>query len=81
MPNRINIMTSCDNNLIKYIYVQLKTLSVYIEDTSGYMELASKGGGWVGEAYFSLLCHEYLPESVDRILYIDAVQNEIQSLT
>ena len=36
------------------------------------MELASKGGGWVGEAYFSLLCHEYLPESVDRILYIDA---------
>ena len=31
MPNRINIMTSCDNNLIKYIYVQLKTLSVSID--------------------------------------------------
>jgi lipopolysaccharide biosynthesis glycosyltransferase len=108
----INIMTSCDNNLAKYILPQLasvhenlnayhvnfylvhcrihddslelirtyvKTLEdsisfyeVVIENPAPFMELARLGGGWAYEAYFSLCCHEYLPENIDRILYIDA---------
>jgi lipopolysaccharide biosynthesis glycosyltransferase len=105
-------MTSCDNNLVKYILPQLasihKNLSAYrvsfylvysrilpdslrlirdyaktledvvdfhevvIGNTEAFAELAKFGGGWAYEAYFSLCCHEYLPEDVDRILYIDA---------
>jgi lipopolysaccharide biosynthesis glycosyltransferase len=45
---------------------------VQITDIEPYMELASKGGIWVYEAYFSVECHRYLPPEVDRILYIDA---------
>jgi len=45
---------------------------VKIVDTEPYIELASKGGNWPHEAYYSLACHSYLPPEVDRILYIDA---------
>lgn len=107
----INIMTSTNSRLIPYVYVQLKTISVFfkgrnvnfflfqnsitefaleslkdycislgnvsffnvfIDDISFYTEIAKYGGGWPEEAYFSLLCHEYLPNFVHRILYIDA---------
>ena len=45
---------------------------VRITDTKPYEELASKGGGWVYEAYFPFECHNFLPLEVERILYIDA---------
>lgn len=34
--------------------------------------MAFHGGRWPPEAYYSILCHEYLPESIERMLYIDA---------
>jgi lipopolysaccharide biosynthesis glycosyltransferase len=38
-----------------------------------YESLVNDGGGqWPQEAYFTLRLQEYLPEEVDRILYIDA---------
>jgi len=45
---------------------------IRITETEKYAEIASKGGGWCVEAYFSLECHRYLPPEVDRIMYIDA---------
>jgi lipopolysaccharide biosynthesis glycosyltransferase len=45
---------------------------IKILDTEPYAELASKGGGWAYEAYFTIDCHRYLPQEVDRVLYIDA---------
>lgn len=108
---RINIMTSCDDNLAKYTLPQIASIGsnlknyyidyymfhsrisadniklirqysetfeniqfheIIIEDVEPYIELAKYGGGWAYEAYFSFCCHEYLPESVDRIWYIDA---------
>jgi len=114
--NRINIMSSCDENYAKLVPVQLLSIAdnllsskqgkytevhyylfysrisekiieslraycetlgiafhnIYITDTDLYAELASKGGLWTYEAFFSLECYRYLPEEVDRILYIDA---------
>lgn len=37
-----------------------------------YEELAAYGDGWVGEAYYSLCAHQLLPDSVERVLYLDA---------
>ncbi len=37
-----------------------------------YDKLAKLGGGWSGPAYYPLLAHMYLPEEIDRALYIDA---------
>lgn len=108
----INIMTSCDQNLIQYMYIQLKSISqffdkkkivhfylfqskvseesindlkkyceflenitfhnIVVEDTTSLDIIASIGGNWPSEAYFPLVCHQYLPETVERILYIDA---------
>jgi lipopolysaccharide biosynthesis glycosyltransferase len=108
----INIMTSCDNNLAKWVapaltgiaenlrgrkvdfyffhsrvdgenlnflkshakrFSNIEFREVRIEDDAPYAELASRGGAaWAYEAYYSLECHKYLPESVERILYIDA---------
>jgi len=45
---------------------------IYIDDTKLYAELASKGGGWTYEAYFTVECHRYLQPDVERIIYIDA---------
>lgn len=109
---RINIMTSCDNNLAKYILPQLvsieKNLCEYnvhfylahsrifpenvqmlkdfaksqthiafhdikvTENLSFYQSLVDGGGQWPFEAYFTLRVQDYLPEDVDRVLYIDA---------
>lgn len=108
----LNIMTSCDQNLIPYLYVQLKSISdffkdskhidyylfqyqvseksindltryceflgnitfhnIFVDDVTELNTLAKLGGSWPAEAYFPLVCHHYLPKSVDRILYIDA---------
>lgn len=106
-------MTSCDENIVKYILPQLvsidKNLSNYdvhfylvhsrisyqnvqmikkfartqknitfheikvTKNLSFYESLVENGGGqWPQEAYFALRAQDYLPEDVDRILYIDA---------
>lgn len=46
--------------------------NIYVEDKASFTELSKYGGYWPEEAYFSLLCHEYLPSFVTRLLYIDA---------
>ena len=106
-----HIMTSCDNNLLKYVAVQLYSISVNLKncfvhfylfhrdlpdkvfqpldvlchrlgnisfhtvkvpEAEKYNAIASHGGGWCGEAYYSLCSHKLLPEHVKRVLYIDA---------
>ncbi|MBD5551318.1 MAG: hypothetical protein HDQ96_09090 [Lachnospiraceae bacterium] len=37
-----------------------------------YSELSKYGSGWAGEAYYSLCAHLLLPDTVDRVLYLDA---------
>ncbi|ONI39646.1 hypothetical protein AN639_02525 [Candidatus Epulonipiscium fishelsonii] len=109
---KINIMTSCNENLVTYIFVQLKSINVhlndkqvdfylfyhdisedslntlekyssylgninfiriYIENIEPYKEIINLSvGSWPVETYFSLECQKYLPETIDRILYIDA---------
>ena len=110
---RLNIMTSCDDKLSKYILPQLvsidRSLSNYdvhfylvhsrikpenvqlltdfaknktkiifheiiiTEGITFYSSLVENGGGqWPFETYFTLRLQDYLPEEVDRILYIDA---------
>ncbi|MCL2576755.1 MAG: hypothetical protein FWE27_01715 [Defluviitaleaceae bacterium] len=112
MKKRINLMTSCDDNLAKYILPQLvaidKNLHEYdvhfflahsrifpkniqmlknfangktgitfhevkvTKNISFYESLASLGGPWPREAYFTLRSQDYLPCDIDRIMYIDA---------
>jgi len=110
---RINIMTSCDNNIAKYIFPQLVSIdenlseydvhfylvhsiisSEYIDSLKDfaknqtsinfheikvskslylYEKLSLNGGRqWPQEAYYTLRVQDYLPDDVDRILYIDA---------
>ena len=105
----INIMTSCDENLMKFIPVQLESISdnladrqinfylfhdgknieyvnklhqikyenihfndVIVSNLSIYDDIAKRGGIWCGAAYYSLCAHEYLPDDMDRVYYIDA---------
>ncbi len=105
----INIMTSCDGNLMKFIPIQLESIAeslenmvinfyifhdgsegdyvkelhklkykniklydIVVEDAQLYDAIAKYGGGWCGAAYYSLCAWQYLPENMDRILYIDA---------
>lgn len=112
MKKRINIMTSCDDKLVKYIFPQLvsidKNLREYdvhfylahsrifpkdiqalksftrektnisfhearvTKDISVYESLVANGGYWPREAYFPLRVQDYIPDDVDRIMYIDA---------
>lgn len=44
---------------------------VVISNPDDYVKLAGPGGGWNGEAYYSLCAHELLPD-VDRVMYVDA---------
>lgn len=106
-----NIMTSCDSNLLRYVAIQLYSISrnlttgvvdyyllhrnipdknlqmletmclkldnivfhaVKVPEAEKYDVLAGHGGGWCGEAYFSLCSHKLLPEDVKRVLYVDA---------
>lgn len=43
-----------------------------VPDAEIFDDFAKSGGGWSGEAYFSLCAHILLPMSVDRVLYLDA---------
>jgi len=45
---------------------------VIVHDFELYEQLYPGQIGWTYEMYYSLCCHKYLPETVDRILYIDA---------
>lgn len=54
---------------------QLPNISFHVvpvPDLEKYDILASHGGGWPGEAYYSFGAHLLLPDDVDRVLYIDA---------
>lgn len=44
---------------------------VVIPNPEDYRQLAGPGGGWSGEAYYSLCAHEFLLE-LDRVMYVDA---------
>lgn len=45
---------------------------IVVPYADAYVQLAKRGGGWCGEAYYSFCAHELLPEDVDRIMYLDA---------
>lgn len=45
---------------------------IVIEEPEKYDYIGRYGGSWAGEAYFPLCVYQYLPESVDRIMYLDA---------
>lgn len=46
--------------------------AIEVPEAEKYDAIAKHGGGWCGEAYFSLCAHQLLPEHVKRILYVDA---------
>lgn len=109
----INIMTSSDENLIRYVPILLQSIADSLKDKKirffflyhnisefildllqrqcmlyenidfcriridlneleKFRILASAGGQWCPEAYFSLMAHELLPTDVERVLYLDA---------
>ena len=112
MSKKINIMTTCDNNIATYILPQLVSIDVNLheydvnfflvhcrisnenieilrefcentcirfneivvtDNTEFYESLVISGGRqWPREAYFTLRVQDYLPDDIDRILYIDA---------
>ena len=53
------------------VHSNIQFHEVVIPNPEDYLKLAGPGGGWNGEAYYSLCAHELLPE-VDRIMYVDA---------
>ena len=53
-------------------YANITIHNVVVEDAEAYQKIAARGGGWCGAAYYSLCAYEYLPDSVDRVLYIDS---------
>lgn len=113
MKKRINIMTSCDDRLTKYILPQLVSIDKNHRDYDVHFYLAHSrvfpksiqmlknfaqektnitfhevkvtknisfyeslvrgcGGRWPREAYFPVMVQDYMPEDVDRVMYIDA---------
>lgn len=50
----------------------IKFNEIRVPNAEIYDAFATYGGGWVGEAYYSLCAHLLLPESMDRIMYLDA---------
>ena len=112
--NNINIMTSCDANLMKYIPVQLKGICdampgrcvryyiLHSKDTSDEIDkiknlakafdnveihgvqvpdekvyeqisiMCNPHGWWPKEVLYDICAHRYLPEDLDRVLYLDA---------
>lgn len=107
----INIMTSCDANLIYLVAIQLQSIAdnlsdkhinyfllhreipnnklllleklcasfgnitfsaIQVPNPEIYDKLAEGGGSWCGEAYYSISAHELLPDTIDRVLYLDA---------
>ncbi len=52
-------------------YSNISFHSIAVKD-DGYDKIARVGGGWPETAYFPILAHLYLPEDLDRVLYIDA---------
>ena len=50
----------------------LRFLDVAVQQPDKYNDLSARGGTWGGAAYYSLCAYQYLPSSMDRILYLDA---------
>lgn len=63
---------------MKFLYDMCETFGnlsfhdIIVPDADIYDYLAKYGGGWAGEAYYSLCAHHLLPDNIDRILYLDA---------
>lgn len=53
-------------------FVNIKFYDITMKDVEKYDYIAKFGGAWAGEAYYPLCIHQYLPEEIDRILYLDA---------
>ncbi len=53
-------------------FTNIRLHFIIVEDVENYDYMASHGGGWAGEAYFSLMAHTYLPQDADRVMYVDA---------
>jgi lipopolysaccharide biosynthesis glycosyltransferase len=119
MSKQYNIMTSCDDRIVRYVPVQLASMAYSLKDAHVdfylfhsrvspanielldtfcknlgdgnqitfhevkvpnpeiYDELASYGNELCGEAYYHLSAHLLLPESIDRVLYLDAADTII----
>ena len=106
-----NICSSCDANLLKYIEIQIYSMSqvlsedqinfylmynaakklefakiqhlcdrlknvtffkVPVAENRFWQKIAQHGGKWPAEAYYYILANKLLPETLDRVLYIDA---------
>lgn len=50
----------------------LRFFDIVVEHPEKYDDLSTLGGQWGGAAYYSLCAYQYLPSSMDRILYLDA---------
>lgn len=50
----------------------LQFFDVVVQQPDKYNDLSIRGGTWGGAAYYSLCAYQYLPSSMDRILYLDA---------
>ena len=53
-------------------YGNISFYEVVVPHPEIYAELAKRGGGWSGAAYYSLCAHQLLSDEVDRVLYLDA---------
>jgi lipopolysaccharide biosynthesis glycosyltransferase len=79
----IDFYVFCKESATEYLDIlaateeQLPSISCHVialaeEEVAQYEMLAENGGEWPVEAYFSLCAHCYLPETVERILYLDS---------
>ena len=55
-----------------YNFKNLTFQDIDVGDIDFFSEITSYGGGWPTPAYYQLLAHRFLPENIDRILYLDA---------
>ncbi|MDR1811522.1 MAG: hypothetical protein LBQ87_01720 [Candidatus Fibromonas sp.] len=65
-PQNIELLKNYCKNLENVAFNE-----VVVRDFLLYESLYPGQTGWTYEMYYSLCCHKYLPETVDRILYID----------
>ncbi len=50
----------------------LHFFDIVVEQSDQFDILSSYGGSWGGAAYYSLCAYQYLPSSIERIMYLDA---------
>jgi lipopolysaccharide biosynthesis glycosyltransferase len=52
--------------------VHIGFFEVRITDKTPYEQFVKAGGRWPAEAYYTVGLHKFLPETLDRIMYVDA---------